>query len=332
MAAPSLDDAFTQRRLARARRHPLGTLNETRAWIACDGCGAESLTPKAWTDVVQEVIDEADLLTTLRTEACPVVESPCPACGTRAPVVGQRVHVWSGDGDLVVDVRDRSPVVWWLTETDVKEVRPGSPLFTKAAEASTFRMAWNLSWHPDEEILNGALELLDRHQLAHPHDLAAALLRARIELALNPGNTPPQLPEHLASANPTDTASLCALADLCAVLARKHGDGGLAGLAMLWFDKALAKDPESVQALTSKGNLCLDIDAAAKGADLLGRAYGLLPEDDDLGRSLVIALRRAGREDEAKALWRRLVDADPGHPDNQDLAEWFNTPLNRDEA
>ena len=64
MAAPSLDDAFTQRRLARARRHPLGTLNETRAWIACDGCGAESLTSKAWTDVVQEVIDEADLLTT----------------------------------------------------------------------------------------------------------------------------------------------------------------------------------------------------------------------------------------------------------------------------
>jgi tetratricopeptide (TPR) repeat protein len=246
--------------------------------------------------------------------------------------VGQRVHIWSGDGDLVVDVRDRSPSVWWIDEKGVSEVRPGSPLFAKAAETSTFRMAWNLSWHPDEEILKGALDLLDRHQLARPHDLAAALLRARIELALEPGATPPNLPEHLATANPTDTASLCALADLCAVLARRHGDGGLAGLAMLWFDKALAKDPESVQALTSKGNLCLDIDAPAKGAELLEKAYALFPEDDDLARSLVIALRRAGREEDARALWKRLIDADPGHPDNQDLAEWFKTPLSPDGA
>ena len=283
-------------------------------------------------DILQEHVDEQDLLANLRLEPPAAIEAPCVACLRPASVVGQRVYIWAGTGDLIIDCMDRSPEVWWATAEGVSRVAPGASHFAEAGLLSTYRMAWNLSWHADREVLQAAKDLIDRYLLARPLDLDATLTRARIEILLSTTGNRGELPEHLASSQPQDAGALCALAELCAAFARGQRDRGLFGIALLWFDKALALDPAYVRALSQRGQLLLDLDAPAQAAPALARAYELLPEDHDIGRLWIIALHRSGRTDDAKAVLAQIAVTDPDHPDNADLTNWLAKPPTPGEA
>ncbi len=70
--------------------------------------------------------------------------------------------------------------------------------------------------------------------------------------------------------------------------------------ARQWFDKALEKAPKNVDALRERGVLALTEGHPDQAEPLLRKAYEIDPRDISVSHNLVEALRRSGKEDEAK--------------------------------